>query len=299
MQPLRFVLSWVTVCSAVGNAPVCQLLNCTGNNKHKVEVFHSLFHLNLSRRKGIIDFVFHEKLAPNLLWGLWLFRHWSTSLGMLLQGEMSPPADITLGKHKQPQYISKIGSGTGPSVAGRLRASSPCALGTHRTTAGCACDKSTWRMMSPYSAASFSSSALVKRLQPCRKEHLERGGAAWQWKVVFFSGDLYWCPPAMAHGCYPRVTWTQACSAPSWNEARILQMWGKGTWWERQSRQCLSSGWCCCVVQTPEQSSEWTFQVLFAPGRVKDVLSPFLSQISHKSHMLWSTCSLSSIPETG
>lgn len=58
------------MCSAVGNALVCQVLNCAGNNKRKGEVFHSLFHLNLSPRKGIIDFVFHEKLVPNLLWGL-------------------------------------------------------------------------------------------------------------------------------------------------------------------------------------------------------------------------------------
>lgn len=195
MQPLRFVLPWVTVCSAVGNAPVCHLLNCTGNNKHKVEVFHSLFHLNLSPRKGIIDFVFHEKLLPNLLWGLWLSRHWSKSLGMCCRergaSQLPSPWGSTNSLSTSPKSAVALGK-RGRKASSLL----PCTLGgaQHTTTA---CDKSWWVL------------TVHSDFPPLhwRRDCSPAGRNAWTEMVLpgsgsgVLSGDLYYCPPAMAHVC--------------------------------------------------------------------------------------------------
>lgn len=49
---------------------------------------------------------------------------------------------------------------------------------------------------------------------------------------IFVTALLQWLTFADPRG-------TQPCSAPSWDKARVLQLWGKGTWWERQSQHCF------------------------------------------------------------
>lgn len=210
---------------------------------------------------------------------------------MLLQREMRQPADIILGKHKQPHHISKIGSVTGPGMAGRLWASSTCALGTHCSTTGCARDKSRWGIMSPYSAVSFSSSTVVRRLQLWWKERLERDGAAWQWKVgfsleIFVTALLEWLTVA-----YPTVTWTQPFSAPNWNKTPINV--GKGNV-VGEAELALFILWmvllCCTNSREGPQSSEH-FRCCLLRGGLRMCSVLLYSQISHKSCVLWLTCS--------